>query len=381
MEHRPPFRFSLAERDRRWERVRELMALAGLDILIAADAPNSRYLTGSRAEVGATIFTSSGDLTLLSAAGPNVDSAWVSDVRPPDHGEIESLIARLSELNADRRIVAVTGLDPTVRRPRGNFNYLTFIALREWFPHTRWVGASQLMDEARWQKSNEEIDAIAAAAKASEAAIQAAVGNAGQSGTVRERWAEMLRTVIASGGDPSSEVAVATSSSSQSTRDLEAIDRPVMPDDILEATVLARMAGYGALATQPLLVDAPPPGVQAAWTRLATEWERILGELAPGRPLTELVTVPDRSDGSQLAVRLDGMGLGGDLPCVSSLEPISRDVRERTLGDGVCFAVDLTLMWTERGQPRRLRWADTVVCTPAGARRLGSRPLTLLGPA
>src|SRR5688572_13286941 len=283
MDHQTPPHFSSTERDRRWGAVRELMALAGIDLLVAVDEPSSRYLTGEGTDAGPTIFAADGQITSLFDLPADPDRSWVTDVRPSRGRETEALINRLSELGADRRIVAVTGLDPTPRRPRGNLNYLAFIALREWFPHTRWVGASQLMDEVRWRKSDEEIATIQAAARSAEAALEMAVGMAGSSESVRDLWSEMQRAVIAEGGDPTSQVEIALDPHGHTVESHWLLDRPLNLALLVEAEVLARVQGYGARAIQPIRLGSSDAGVQQACNRLVELWNALWDQLRPGR--------------------------------------------------------------------------------------------------
>ena len=378
MDHRPPPRFSLAERDRRWAKVRELMAMAGMDVMVAVDEPNCRSLTGVGPEVESAVFTADGEVTALSDFAIDSDETWVSDVRPTSGREVDALIERLSELGADRRIVGVTGLDPTARRPRGNLNYLTFIALREWFPHARWVGASQLMDEARWQKSAEEIAALEVAAECAEAALQTAAERAGTSGSIRDLWAEMLRAVIAAGGDPTSQVAISLDPAVRSAALPRSLDLELTRGLLVEAEAVARAEGYGVRAVQPLLLASPHAEPQPAADRLAELWGRVWEQLQPGRTVDEIIASAPAPGELVCTVRLDGMGLGDDLPYGVSNETVSRDLRGRALAHGVCFALELTVWSGVANRPVRVRWADTVIITHDGARRLGSRPLRLV---
>ncbi len=78
-----PSGFSLAERDRRWARVRAMMRQASFDCLLtpaaAGDADaDSRYLTGHR---GWVVFPQAGPVTLVRDRDGEGPVPWVSDVR------------------------------------------------------------------------------------------------------------------------------------------------------------------------------------------------------------------------------------------------------------------------------------------------------------
>src|SRR3954447_26204490 len=88
--------FSQAERDRRWARVRALMARDGIDVIVAPPhtghhdhfQANSRYLTGvggASAEVAA-IFPRDGEVTAIVSHGGGLAEwrgfqDWVTDIR------------------------------------------------------------------------------------------------------------------------------------------------------------------------------------------------------------------------------------------------------------------------------------------------------------
>src|SRR5437667_229526 len=90
-------RFSLAERDRRWGRVRELMRQASCDCLVAPgfrdaeDQATSRYLSqiGGIGIYGWVVFPQNGEVTAIVESERNRDFAvkaqdWISDVRQQD---------------------------------------------------------------------------------------------------------------------------------------------------------------------------------------------------------------------------------------------------------------------------------------------------------
>jgi hypothetical protein len=288
---------------------------------------------------------------------------------------VERLVERLTELGADRKIVAVTGLDTSLRRPRGNLNYLTFIALREWFPHARWVGGTQLMDEVRLRKSAEEIQMLQNAVRCAEAALKTAGLPQASGGLVRERWADALRMVIGSGGDPSSWVEIMTDPADGEVVDLDMLDRPLALARLFELAILARFEGYGALAIQPALVGPVESIPRAAMPYLVETWNCLFAELRPGRTWSEVAAHLPARAGFSIAARIDGMGLGDDLP-VSPLPGAELQyLKERTLVEGVSFALDVQVIWREPERTRRLRWADTLVLTTDGPQRLGERPV------
>src|SRR5438132_13659306 len=105
-------RFSLAERDRRWKAVRELMREHRLDVLVTPQnsghstdfQANSRYLShvggGGDADIG-VVFPLEGEVTAVATSAklrwPNVQN-WVTDVRAARRNYGRVMVERLREL-------------------------------------------------------------------------------------------------------------------------------------------------------------------------------------------------------------------------------------------------------------------------------------------
>ena len=125
-------KFSLKERERRWERVRELMREAGLDVFIGF--PNQshwdqfqadiRYLThigGHQTEV-AMVFPEAGEVTAFVRGANEVEwwsivQDWVKDIRATRRTWGEPVIERLGELKLDASRIGVSGLEGLLRAP------------------------------------------------------------------------------------------------------------------------------------------------------------------------------------------------------------------------------------------------------------------------
>ena len=137
--------FSLAERDRRYLAVRELMKERALDCLIIPHntgdwdnyQPDTRYLTcvGGGGAATAVVFPIEGDPIAAVREPRRVDwwrasQNWVSDIRSPPQFRWAPFFAdALKELGADRGIVGVVGLSDVLREPEGIISYNEWTAL------------------------------------------------------------------------------------------------------------------------------------------------------------------------------------------------------------------------------------------------------------
>jgi Xaa-Pro aminopeptidase len=373
--------FSLHERDRRWHLVRTLMESAGIEILVVTGEPDSRYLTQMAFDAGPTIFPFDGAVTAVSGDG-RVGSAavqWVEDVRPRGGRWTEAIVERLQELGADRKIVGVVGLDRTPHHPSGNLNYHTFIALREVFSHARWVGASELMQEARYTKSDEEIRCIEEAAMVVDKGLTAALTHVRPGTTDREIYGQIVLALSRAGGDrPSVSLLGVTSLNDPGDLPIEPIGREVGGGTYCAVDIETRCMGYQARAIQPIATGPLPRDWESAWNAIEEAWKRSQKVLQAGITLRQIAAESSISWGSHYTIRREllGQGLGDDLPLLTA-GMTDREIGDRTIQEGICFMLKLTVEWTE-DHPKRLVWGETVAMTARGLRRLSDRPRRLV---
>lgn len=379
-EHPEPAQgFSLAERDRRWTLVRGLMNDAGIDILLAMTEPDSRYLSQLTGRVGPTILPLRGEATTLTKRAnlEPLTSPWIHDLRPRRLSWRDGIIERLAELDADRTIVGIVGLDGSRDWPDGNLNYGTFVGLREAFPHARWVGATTLVQEARYRKSREEVRCIERAAQAADAGLAAAAQHMTRSTGAQDLLGPVLLAVAQAGADPGSTTRFYLADTTAPT---PAAAGPVGGDpqrsQILLAQVEGRVRGYGARGAQPVAIGLIPRDWADAWRVTLDVWRQAMALLRPGASLGAVVHDAEAVNRgpSRVSLIIRGAGLGDDLPVVSARSPVDG----RVLEEGVCFALLSRTAWGDPANERTLTWGDTVVITRSGARRLGSRPQEFL---
>lgn len=208
---------SLAERDRRWARMRELMALAGLDalVLIANDmsfgmaTANVRYLTqvGSLCGGEAAFFLDS-DPVVWNSNQPQMHHPcnayrqtqhWVGDIRLSEG--IAGVAAELSKRGCGTGRIGIAPFSSTLFATP----YILAAqqaALERELPNATLVPAGWLLEHLRLIKSNEEIGMIRRAAEICRTALDALV-DAAQPGTPEAVLvADMLRAQVANGAEP-----------------------------------------------------------------------------------------------------------------------------------------------------------------------------------
>src|ERR1700677_783109 len=169
------FHFSAAERDRRWARVRDLMAGDALDVIVAPPhtghhdhfSAYSRYLTGLggySVEVGA-VFPLDGDPSAIvvpdvSAGKWREQQDWIGDIRTSGRAFGDGLIERLKELGLKRPRIGLAGLSGVPRFADGIVAYGFYQKLSAAFPGAALTDCTHLLDIARYTKGAEEIEAL-----------------------------------------------------------------------------------------------------------------------------------------------------------------------------------------------------------------------------
>src|SRR5581483_4989079 len=167
--------FSMAERERRWGRVRDLMRRDGVDCIVGLNSTGThnrnqadvRYLTqlGNNCEEVAVCFPLEGKVTAITNRGgywPAGD--WVGETMRSGRGWARSLIQCLADAGMQRATIGVagltTGIYSCVRQPDGYAGYTAVTRMQEALPEARFVSATDVLGEARFVKSAEEVEFI-----------------------------------------------------------------------------------------------------------------------------------------------------------------------------------------------------------------------------
>ena len=206
----------LRERDRRWDRLRKKMLMAGIDALIllgndiywGMGMANLRYLFQVDAQIGAyAIFPMTGDPVVWhSVVHMNRPTSmylslneWISDFR--NFGGLGPIADELRSRGLDRGKLGLVGFSSTIQVAE-TILHDDVINLNKLLPHATFVNASAMLQEMRILKSEDEIDMLRGAGKIARKVVDAMVSMARPGITEAELYAEMIRTQIANGGEP-----------------------------------------------------------------------------------------------------------------------------------------------------------------------------------
>jgi len=207
---------SLSERDRRWDRLRKKMLMAGLDSLVflgndifwGMGMANMRYVLQVDSQIGADgLFPLEGDPVVWNAVAHmnrptnmylSVQN-WVKDFRirqgmPVIADEIKSRGLAGSK-------IGLVGFSSTIQTTP-TILHQDVLSLEKLLPEANFIDASWMLEEMRMIKSEEEIDTLRKAGKIARKVVDALIETARPGVPDAVVYAEMIRTQIANGGEP-----------------------------------------------------------------------------------------------------------------------------------------------------------------------------------
>ena len=209
---------SLAERDRRWSAVRAKMAQAGIDVLVlvANDSffgmgtVNLRYLTQVGSVFGGyALFFADEDPIVWNSNQPQMQrptnpylgtQQWVSDIRI--NQGVAEIASELRTRGLEKATVGIAPFSSTLVTIPLIFQ-AEMESLQSALPNARIVDAANILQDLRQIKSAEEVGLLTNAAQIARKAVDAMISTAKPSLTEAQVYAEMLKTQIVNGAEPS----------------------------------------------------------------------------------------------------------------------------------------------------------------------------------
>jgi Xaa-Pro dipeptidase len=378
-------RFSAAERDRRWGRVRELMVQDEFDVLVAPPhtghhdhfSAYSRYLTGLGGysfEVGA-VFPLDGAPTAIVV--PDVfaekwlaQQDWISDIRTSGRAFGDGLIERLKELRLTRPRIGLAGLSGVPRFADGIVAHAFYQKLREAFPDATISDCTHLLDVARYTKGVEEIEFLRASVAHAEAAIAAMQSTARPGITENVVYAAMLSAMIARGTEVPAMIMWSVGPPETLVSAGPPTSRRLERGDFIRVEVEGRYAGYCGQVTQPAVLGRVSPAYRELW-RVQQEAVAVCSDLArPGVTLGELAVRTEAvAKHTPYTIRflMHGRGLGDDAPMY--VFSADAETQRWVLEENASFIIKPVVVHEGHAG---VVWGDSVIVTSAGAQRLGT---------
>jgi Xaa-Pro aminopeptidase len=392
-------KFSLAERERRWRRVRQLMAQEKLAAIIGF--PNQshwdqfqadiRYLThigGHQTEV-AVVFPQSGEPTAFVRGGNEIEwwsiaQDWLKDIRASRREWSPPLIARMKELQLDNARIGVSGLSGLLRAPEGTVVTGMFDKVRQAFPKAQFENATEILQDARSVKGVEEVAWMERAAAILDNVVAAILAKAKPGVMENDMVATIWQTIIASGGDyPSMTHWGAGAGVPWACR--IAPHRPLQAGDMINTELEAKYGGYIAQTVQAACLGKIPTELKRGFEVSVKVFDEMVKFMKPGvsyRAVVEFYQKLVRDSGFiPKGMLLHGRGIGEDRPQVTGevegnmyTSATYTQHLDLPLLEGNVFVLKPGAMPGDA--PDSIRCGDTVVIEKNGARRLGKRKFT-----
>jgi Xaa-Pro dipeptidase len=391
-------RFSLAERDRRWAAVRKLMAERGIDVIVAPHntghsmdfQADARYLThcggGGDADIAA-VFPLDGEVTAVATSAvprwtPRVQN-WTADVREARRDYGKQIVARIRELGLKKPRIGITGLGDIggTRSPEGLILYGTWKRIREGFPDSEIVDVTDIVAAVRDIKSEEEVACLTKAVQIIEKGYEAEVAAARAGAIDWQVWAATQYGLLKHGSE-----APIHCNWISGPNVVRTLTRPTFRvlerGDLIINELEACWIGYQAQGVQPVFVEEAS-AVHRELIKIQREvFNEVLAAIKPGTTLALLSQVADKAvakvapksciaAGAKARLTMHGKGAGDDGPIITSS---ARDPRQ------LAYEIKQNMTFTFKPSVSTAdgssicTWGDTVVVTPNGGRRLGTRP-------
>lgn len=374
-----PSRFSTAERDRRWSRVREMMRREKFDCLITPAArggdaaADSRYLTQHE---GWVVFPLEGRVTLITdRRDPPRPDDWVSDVRSTRDGLWSPLVIdALRAAKMERERIGVGRLVDAPRSIEGDVPFTTLDRLRRALPNARFDSATDPLVRIKLRRSEEELALLEKVAEASERGLDAMVRAARPGAWHKDVWLAIFTALHEATGVPPSRLAIRAGAEANTSTGGPMLER-LESGQIMNQEIAAQALGFMAQVNHSIVIGPSP----AQWDATAKYCIDVLHELVdwirPGRRFMDLCRLyaeraVARTPGlSPTWVLVHTCGLG-DGPRMGAGRSETTDL---VIEPSMVFTLKPRIVI--QGVSPSVQFGDPILVTEKGARRLGRRPL------
>jgi Xaa-Pro dipeptidase len=383
--------FSIEERDRRWARVRDLMRRDGIDLLVCLPCTNShdrgqasaRYLTqlGENSDETTVAFPIEGRVDAWhTRGGVWPGSSWLEHgVLPAPRGTGGRTIVEWVKANRayERGTIGIVGLTSSllanVRETEGEVNWQSVEIIKRELPQARIVSGTDVLGEARFVKSAEEIEFLRKATTVAEATLEAVVKHARPGVRERHVFAQMLYANADADGSFQPMFGWISGPLGETYHRVEQPSfRTLGAGDVLSIEIEGRWGGYVAQIDQTFAIGPAHPDLREGMQLTIESFNRVVDALKPGVTVGELLDrgkVTGMNGRGEANLTMHGRGTGDDGPLVTAR--ITPEMRALQLPEGSCFIVKPSA--AVDGRPDYGHWGDVVFVGKNGAERLGTR--------
>jgi Xaa-Pro aminopeptidase len=370
---------SLAERNRRWDRIRKYMRLAGLDALVffgsdlywGMGMANFRYAFQVDSVFGAdALFPLSGPPVIwYSIQHMNRPTCpylsiqeWVEDFR--NRGGPKAIAEEIRLRGLDRSRIGLVGFSNSIQL--SSFLEADINGLRSELPGATLVDITPVFGFMRLVKSEEEIGMLRKAGQIARKVVDTMIESARPGKCEAEVYADMIRTQIASGADPNVFNLFSSGPVEHprielwhllhgSEQPVSPTQRPLNPGDIVISEFHTKYGGYRCHTEYTVyLGKKPPPKLQRIWDVSVECLDASKEALVAGRTFREaweIVRAPaDKAELDYVELGFHMMGLASP-EFVSSVYPPGygrpnangQGIEDLVLEEGMAFGNNIDL--------------------------------------
>jgi Xaa-Pro aminopeptidase len=332
-------------------------------------------------------FPIEGDVTAWhSRGGIWPSSNWFPDIRSTIRGTGGATIAAWLKENPryQKGTIAITGLDSSVlahiRSAEGEVNWQSVDILKRSFPQARFVSATGVLGEARWQKSAEEIEFIRKGTEVAEVTLRAAQESAREGVSERHVFAKMMYANADAGGSFTPMFGWATGPIGRPYHRLEQPSfRNFQRGDVFNIEIEGRWGGYISQIDQTLIIGPASQDLRDAFKMSLEAFERVREKMKPGVTMRELIaagTLKGMNGRAHTGLGMHGRGTGDDGPLLVADRPEPDEVLDLPVAEGCSFVIKPSTIVD--GSADFCKWGDAVAVTATGTHRLGTRTPELM---
>lgn len=310
------------------ERFEALLAESGMDAVIASSLENVSYLSGARMvmqrlipdRLALLLWPADGDPAIVVCKGEDVacrDDCQIEDMRSYTEF-VEYPVDLLAEVVAEKGLARGRLGVETHSLPAAYVNHL-----RKRLPGATLVDCADLLDRTRMIKTREEIEALAAAGRATERAIRTAFKRASVGEPEKKVADDITAGVTAAGADVLNFMFLGTG-----TRSFEWHARPgptrLEAGHVLHTDVAGNFVGYWSDLARTAFVGCPSPRQRDIYDRLYQIHVETLDAIRPGLRAGDLYSICQaayRNVGLPFQMAHIGHGLGLGLHEYPMLKP------------------------------------------------------------
>src|ERR1041385_1626374 len=370
--------YSLAERDRRWNAVRENARRAGFDCVLVplGDGIDARYMTQLRCS--AMVLPSDGRAPIVIADRRSSNS-WIPDPWQTGREWAEPMGEALLDLGMERARVGFAGLKGGVvshcRSIDGVVNHTALAQVTAKVPNASFDDASDVIGVVRYVKSEEEISFIRESTQVASAGLEELIRLARPGVDAGVLYADVLAHILELRSEytPLTLTIGAIHDGTAERYSNPPIGRRLQAADLITNEINAIRGAQTTQVSQPILLGKAPQNWQAVIALQREVYEAGLAMIKPGTTFGELSDFANTfgsSRGMQTAMQLAGCGYGDDGPLYPAMT-------RRARGRGIAISGGNALIWKPiaMSADRKIQfsWGGPVLVTESGCQALFER--------